>query len=80
MNSSTPSTSASQVSVQKGPLDGPSLSQWLTETRELTGVLHEVAMDATSPERVHSRKELRRRASRLTRRLRVLFDALEPTV
>ena len=61
------------------PADALALAQWLGEARELTANLHAAAMDATSSERVYSRKELRKRFCRLTRRLGALFDALEPS-
>jgi len=44
----------------------------LAELHKHLRALHDTVMDATSPERVYSRRELRRRACRLTKRLRSL--------
>ena len=58
--------------------DERSLAAWLTEVRELTVALHATSMDATARARVHSRKELRRRLSKLTKRLHGLIDTVQP--
>lgn len=58
--------------------DGVAFSRWLGEMRELVTSLHASAVDAASGVRVYSRKELRRRITKVTRRLNDHFDAVAP--
>jgi hypothetical protein len=58
--------------------DARALAERLAEMRELTTDIHQTGMDATSKGRVHSRQELRRRLSKLTKRLHWLIDTVQP--
>ena len=58
--------------------DGVAFSQWLGEMRELVTSLHASAVDAAAEVRVYSKKELRRRITKVTRRLNDHFEAVEP--
>jgi len=79
------STPADAAPVDAAPVDAapapvaklpPAVA--LAEFHKHLQALHDTVMDATSPERVYSRRELRRRACRLAKRLRSLLEGLAP--
>ncbi len=57
--------------------DAAAVTRWQGETRELLKGLHATGIDAAAKHRVHSRKELRKRVSRLTRKLNAMLDAVQ---
>ena len=84
MDSTIIRTVSPQISGKRGkqaPLDATdalALEAWSKEAHAVMAALHETGLDATSKARVHSRPELRRRLSKLMKRLHNLVDAVQP--
>ncbi|MFT3773774.1 MAG: hypothetical protein QM820_51025 [Minicystis sp.] len=74
MDTSTSSTLTPQISDEPSPALAPVPP--LAQARELLSKLHDTVMDATARDRIYSRRELRRRASHLNRKLRGLLDVI----
>ncbi|MFT3770787.1 MAG: hypothetical protein QM820_35640 [Minicystis sp.] len=74
MDTSTLSPSTPQISDPSAPVLAPVPP--LAQARELLNKLHDTVMDATARDRIYSRRELRRRASHLNRKLRGLLDLI----
>jgi hypothetical protein len=55
------------------------LEAWRAEMREVVTALQEATLDATARDRVHSRRELRRRLGKLMKRLSGLVDSVRPS-
>lgn len=84
MDSSIIRTPRPQISRKSGKpvvfdaVDAVMLEAWRAEVLTLTTALHEAGMDATSRDRVHSRKELRRRLSKLMKQLHGMLEMVRP--
>ena len=84
MDSTIIRTPGPQISRKQGKLvpfdatDAAALEAWSAEVRIVIAALQEATLDATAKDRVHSRKELRRRLARMMKRLTGLMSTVRP--